>query len=232
MITKSQLEELERLFSEAEQIRMKYEPKIKQAKIKIKTAEDTFLQEKFKLRCLLRTGESTGDLILDWALNRDYPSKEGMERAEKIKQYLQENEGDICLYLAQNYPYSQRFDFYIGRIISPFLSYSAGTTSLSLVFEDGTLVCRKSYIDNFIQQQGELNHSWPNEINQPPSVEGLINSEFNQRENGSIESSSVMFSEDNDYHLLAAGEEIVLSYLKKINILPEATREHLDKLLR
>ena len=52
-----------------------------------------------------------------------------------------------------------------------------------------------------------------------------------EQEEGIIQSSHGFFSMDEYHYVLAAGEEAVLSYLHQKKVIPEAAREHFDRIL-
>ncbi|GEM_PF-4427341 len=217
MVSRDQVLKMENLFSE-----------YTITKVQADAAYATFQKEHEKIRDLLKKGETTGDQIKDWALSGNYPYQDRERSARRVYDYLKEHTGDYFFFLdcQQSYQIQSSWRFHAGKIAPSIFRYDAAVSRLSLVVEEGTLVEKDM---TTYRHQSAMVLALPKEKNQL-FIEGLILDPYHQKE-GVLESTHAPFSEDDHHYVLGAGEKNVLSYLHKNKIIPQATRECLEKLV-
>ena len=211
MISKEQLQELSQFYDDKERMKSDYE-----------RAEKVFQKEQQILRRLIQEGETTGDKIQDWALSKEFPYQKRLEKALEIRDYLSVYQGDIFVFLDLNNSDGYSWNLHIGKIASPFLSYTPGE-NLKLVVEEGTLIHKKLVGINNCSLMKPYNETLP-------FIEGLIIEPY-ENNDGILKSSHGLFSMDDHHYVLAAGEKNVLAYLHKRKVITEANMEDLDRIL-
>lgn len=207
MITRDQILQMENLFSE-------YTIK----RVHADAAHATFRNEHEKIRDLLQKGETTGDKILDWALSGEYPYQDREQSARKIYNHLKGHVGDYFFSLDKDSycGFVPNRILRVGKIAAPVFRLDG--KNLCLEVEEGTLVQKLVYFyDNYSQIK--------------ESVAGEKSGMVINKEIVLVQSVQAHNSKDDDYCVLGAGQQTVLSYLHQKKILPEATKECLEALI-
>ena len=218
MITKDQVSTLNISFSEQVMAKAHYEAVWKM-----------FQKKHEEMRDQLRKGDTTGDLISDWAISGEFPYLEREQKAREVYDHLRKQVGGHFFFLdsQQSYSIQTSWIFHAGKIAAPIFRYDSAKMRLSLAAEEGTMV-EKEIISYRFQPATVRNP--PDEKRSQPFIEGLITSPYRQEE-GVLESTHRPFSEDDYHYVLMVGQDAALSALYKERILPEATKECLDALL-
>ncbi len=181
------------------------------------------------MRGQLRKGDTTGDLILDWAVSGEFPYLEREQKAREIYSHLQKHVGDHFFFLDSllAYPIQTTWNFHAGKIAATVFQYDPAAMRLSLAVEEGTII-EKDIVSYRFEPATVRNI--PEDKKSQPFIEGLITAPY-RHEDGVIESTHAPFSEDDYHYILMVGQDAALPLLYKRKILPEATKECLDVLV-